>query len=258
MIIDPRGWASKHGGTLAGTIATAQWGREQQGTRTPRQHGRLRWRLGMPEAPDISSELTLAEDCWITQAAVGLAAANLVRQERAFRRRVLGIEPMRTAFRCPGRTGSPSASSTHTRELLDHVIVLNEPHLQHLLSQLIDYYQVDRPHLALGKDSPVGCPVEPRPSPATTVIALSTSRRAPSPLRLAPGGVAPRTRRPLPSSSPAPNASPPAAGLATGDRLPSAPRLHERERSSPFPVRLSKPVGPRSDLGQAQGRRRGP
>ncbi len=40
------------------------------------------------------------------------------------------------------------------RELLDHVIVLNEKHLQRLLRSFLDYYHHDRTHLSLGKDPP--------------------------------------------------------------------------------------------------------
>jgi hypothetical protein len=56
--------------------------------------------------------------------------------------------------------------------LLDHVIVLNERHLRTLLSRFVSYYQVDRTHLALAKDTPVGRSIEPRPSPTSGVVGL--------------------------------------------------------------------------------------
>jgi hypothetical protein len=37
------------------------------------------------------------------------------------------------------------------KELLDHVIVLNERHLKRLLSKYVSYYHEDRTHLGLGK-----------------------------------------------------------------------------------------------------------
>jgi hypothetical protein len=40
------------------------------------------------------------------------------------------------------------------RELLDHVIVLNERRLQRLLSEYVAYYHDDRTHLGLGKQTP--------------------------------------------------------------------------------------------------------
>jgi transposase InsO family protein len=43
---------------------------------------------------------------------------------------------------------------TVRRDLLDHVIVLNERHLHRLLSEFVAYYHDDRTHLGLGKDTP--------------------------------------------------------------------------------------------------------
>jgi len=42
------------------------------------------------------------------------------------------------------------------RELLDHVIALNERHLKRLLSEYVSYHHEDRTHLGLGKGTP-GC-----------------------------------------------------------------------------------------------------
>ena len=44
------------------------------------------------------------------------------------------------------------------RDLLDHVIVLNEQHLKRLLSEYVRYYHEDRTHLGLAKDTPTGRP----------------------------------------------------------------------------------------------------
>jgi len=40
------------------------------------------------------------------------------------------------------------------RELLDHIIALNERHLQKLLSRYVSYYHRDRTHLGLNKQTP--------------------------------------------------------------------------------------------------------
>jgi hypothetical protein len=47
------------------------------------------------------------------------------------------------------------------RELLDRVIVLNEPHLRRLLSAYLEYYHRARPHMGLGHNSPEPRAVEP-------------------------------------------------------------------------------------------------
>ena len=71
------------------------------------------------------------------------------------------MEPTRTSFRSPWQNGvAERFVATVRRELLDHVIVLDEHHLRRLLDSFIDYYNRDRTHLGVGKDSPLGRPVE--------------------------------------------------------------------------------------------------
>ncbi|HEY7314812.1 MAG TPA: integrase core domain-containing protein [Gemmataceae bacterium] len=47
------------------------------------------------------------------------------------------------------------------RELLDHVIVLNERHLRRLLSSYLEYYHQARPHMGLGHNAPEPRAVDP-------------------------------------------------------------------------------------------------
>ncbi|TDI89132.1 MAG: hypothetical protein E2O75_07955 [Chloroflexi bacterium] len=46
------------------------------------------------------------------------------------------------------------------RELLDHVIVLNQRHLKQLLASYLDYYHPWRTHRSLDQDAPVSRPVQ--------------------------------------------------------------------------------------------------
>jgi putative transposase len=48
------------------------------------------------------------------------------------------------------------------RDLLDHVIILNERHLKRLMSSYLLYYQEDQTHLGLAKGTPAGRPSEIR------------------------------------------------------------------------------------------------
>jgi hypothetical protein len=61
------------------------------------------------------------------------------------------------------------------RDLLDHVIVLNQKHLKRLLKEYVRYYHEDRTHLGLGKDTPGGR------------VGVARGRRAAPQLRTASG-----------------------------------------------------------------------
>ena len=80
------------------------------------------------------------------------------------RARNLGIDEVVIARRSPWQ--SPYVErviGTLRRELLDHVIVLNEQHLRRLLRRFVnEYYHPCRTHLSLGKDAPEQRAVEPR------------------------------------------------------------------------------------------------
>jgi transposase InsO family protein len=80
------------------------------------------------------------------------------------------IDPKRTAFRSPWQNGTTErAVGSVRRELLDHVVVLNEDHLRRLLCEYVAYYNAERVHTSIG-DAPVGRPVECRPSTHAKVI----------------------------------------------------------------------------------------
>jgi len=67
--------------------------------------------------------------------------------------RDLGSQPTRTSFRSPWQNGvSERWVGSCRRDLLDHVIVLNERHLKRLMSQYVLYYHEDRTHLGFASD----------------------------------------------------------------------------------------------------------
>jgi hypothetical protein len=72
-----------------------------------------------------------------------------------------GINEIVTAYRSPWQNGyCERVIGSIRREFLDHVIVLNENHLRKLLKEYFHYYNYQRTHLGLGKDSPVSRPVQ--------------------------------------------------------------------------------------------------
>ena len=68
-----------------------------------------------------------------------------------------GIEPKRTSFQSPWQNGVAERwVGNCRRDLLDHVIPLNERHLKRLITEYVSYYHDDRTHLGLEKRTPAG------------------------------------------------------------------------------------------------------
>ena len=68
-----------------------------------------------------------------------------------------GIQPKRTSFRSPWQNGVAERwVGNCRRDLVDHVIVLNERHLKRLMNEYVRYYHDDRTHLGLEKKTPAG------------------------------------------------------------------------------------------------------
>jgi putative transposase len=58
------------------------------------------------------------------------------------------------------------------REMLDHVIAVNEEHLRRLLRAYVNYYHLDRTHDSLAQDAPQPRAVEHKPARNATVVSL--------------------------------------------------------------------------------------
>jgi transposase InsO family protein len=85
------------------------------------------------------------------------------------------LKPMRTSIRSPWQNGAAERwVGSARRELLDHIIPLNEYHVRRLGRDYLAYYHQDRTHIGLNKNTPAERAVESR-SPFHTRI-VSTSR----------------------------------------------------------------------------------
>lgn len=75
----------------------------------------------------------------------------------------LGIESVKTAYRSPWQNPyCERVQGTLRRECLDHLIILNERHLQRVLSEFIEgFYNTARPHLSLHRNSPISRKTDP-------------------------------------------------------------------------------------------------
>jgi transposase InsO family protein len=84
-----------------------------------------------------------------------------------------GIQPRRTSFRSPWQNGVAERwVGNCRRDLLDHVIVLNERHLKRLMNEYVHYYHDDRTHLELAKETPAGRETEANSGASSKVIAM--------------------------------------------------------------------------------------
>jgi putative transposase len=87
--------------------------------------------------------------------------------------KTFGIHPKRTSFRSPWQNGVAERwVGSCRRDLLDHVIAVNERHLKSLMNEYIRYYHEDRTHLALEKGTPAGREAAHKPSLSTRITAI--------------------------------------------------------------------------------------
>jgi putative transposase len=85
-----------------------------------------------------------------------------------------GLKPKRTSIQSPWQNGIAERwIGSCRREILDHVIALNERHLRRVLQDFIRYYHGDRVHCGIGKDTPNRRPVEPKPSAEAKVVSIA-------------------------------------------------------------------------------------
>ena len=84
-----------------------------------------------------------------------------------------GIEPKRTSFRSPWQNGVAERwVGNCRRDLLDHVIALNERHLKRLMKEYVRYYHDDRTHLSLAKGTPAGREARKNPGEDRRIVSM--------------------------------------------------------------------------------------
>jgi putative transposase len=84
-----------------------------------------------------------------------------------------GNEPKRTSFRSPWQNGvAERGIGNCRRDLIDHVIVMDERHLRRLMNEYVRYYHEDRTQLALEKRTPAGRHAAKNPDGAYRVVSM--------------------------------------------------------------------------------------
>ena len=77
-----------------------------------------------------------------------------------------GIVELRTAYRAPRQNATCERFlGSVRRECLDHILVLGEAHVRHVLREYVRYFNHDRPHQGLAQR----VPVVPGGAPARTI-----------------------------------------------------------------------------------------
>ncbi len=84
-----------------------------------------------------------------------------------------GIKPKCTSYSSPWQNGVTERwIGSCRRELLDHVIALNESHLRRLIRDYISYYHADRTHDSLEKDCPEIRSIFYRPDDSSEICSI--------------------------------------------------------------------------------------
>jgi transposase InsO family protein len=84
------------------------------------------------------------------------------------------LKPIRTGIRSPWQNGTAERwVGSARRELLDHIIPLNEYHLRRLGRDYLTYYHQDRTHIGLNKCTPAGRAVQNRSPFRSRIVSRS-------------------------------------------------------------------------------------
>ena len=81
-----------------------------------------------------------------------------------------GLKPKRTSLQSPSQNGTAERwIGSCRRQILDHVIALDERHLLRLVRDYVSYYHQDRIHDSLEKDTPDKHAIDPKPAATANV-----------------------------------------------------------------------------------------
>ena len=84
-----------------------------------------------------------------------------------------GLKPKQTSILSPWQNGTAERwVGSCRREMLDHIIALDERHLLRLMRDYVSYHQQDRVHDSLAKDTPDKRAIEQQLAVNATVVGM--------------------------------------------------------------------------------------
>ena len=85
----------------------------------------------------------------------------------------MGIKPIQISYRSPWQNGIAERWVGNVRrDILDYVIILSQNHALELINEYVEYYNKDRTHYSLDKDTPEHRPILKKPSENSKVISI--------------------------------------------------------------------------------------
>lgn len=85
----------------------------------------------------------------------------------------MGTRPKVTGYKCPWQNGVAERYVLSVREdALNRMVIFNEKQLQDLMRQYVEYYNNDRCHLSVGRNSPNGREIQKKPFGPARVISF--------------------------------------------------------------------------------------
>jgi len=85
----------------------------------------------------------------------------------------MGTRPKVTGYKCPWQNGVAERYVLSVREdALNRMVIFNEEQLQDLMKQYVKYYNNERCHLSVGRDSPTGREIQNKPFGAARAISI--------------------------------------------------------------------------------------
>jgi len=85
----------------------------------------------------------------------------------------MGTKPKVTSYKCPWQNGVAERYVLSVRnDMLNQMVIFNEEQLRDLLKQYVEYYNNDRCHLSVGRDSPNGREIQKKPFGSTKAISF--------------------------------------------------------------------------------------